>query len=99
MYVGFAAPINVRATVLTSESIEVTWDKSSGVTGYLISYTSASHAGNGNVIVTGGDTTRYILYGLKENCLYNITVQGNTADGRKSENSTTISITTQKASK
>ena len=97
MYVGLPAPTNVKATVLTPNSVEVTWDQSSDVTGYLISCTSpASYAGNENVIVNDGDATSYTLTNLIENTPYNITVQGVTRDGRKSDCSITVSLTTQK---
>ena len=89
---------NVKATVLTTTSVEVTWDQSSGVTGYLISCNSpASYAGGKNMIANGGDTISYTLTNLVENTPYNITVQGLTSDSRKSDHSIEISITTQKA--
>ena len=69
---------NVRATVLTSRSVEVTWDQftSSDITGYLISYTTnALYASGGNVTVIGGNTTSLTLSDLEENTLYSITVQ------------------------
>ena len=100
MYVGFPAPINVKATVLTPTSVEVTWDQSTGVTGYLISCTSpASYAGGKNVTVNGGDTATYILKNLVENTPYDIMVQGITRDGRQSDHSSEVSIKTQKAGK
>ena len=94
------APTNVIAKILRSNSVEVTWDKSSDVTGYLISCNSfVSYAGNKNVVVHGGDTTTHILTNLVENTPYDITVQGITRDGRQSDLSTEVSITTQKAGK
>ena len=84
----------------TTTSAEVTWDQLSGVTGYLISCTSpASYAGGKNVIANGGDTTSCTLTNLVENTPYDITVQGLTSDSRKSDHSTEVSITTQKAGK
>ena len=92
------APTNVNATVLTPNSVAVTWDKSSGVTGYLISCISpVSYAGNRNVMVNDGDITSYTLTKLVENTPYDITIQGVTRDGRKSDHSTEVlSIKTQK---
>ena len=92
------APTNVKATVLTPNSVEVTWDQSSDVTGYLISCNSTtSYAGGKNKMVNGGDTTSYTLTDLVENTPYDITVQGIIVDGRKSDFSTDVSILTQKA--
>ena len=100
LYIGLPAPTNVKATVLTCNSVEVTWDQSSGVTGYLISCTSsASYAGNRNVIVHGGDTTSHTLTNLIENTPYDITVQGISSDSRESDYSIELPLTTQKAGK
>ena len=86
--------------MLTPNSVEVTWDQSSGVAGYLISCTSpASYAGGKNVMVNGGDTTSHTLTNLVENTPYVITVQSLDGDGRKSDCSTEVSIITQKAGK
>ena len=82
--------------MLTCNSIEVTWDQSPDVTGYLISCTStASYAGGKSVIVDGGDNTSYAFTDLIENTPYDITVQGLTRDGRKSEPSPKESIMTK----
>ena len=76
MHIGLPAPTNVKATVLTPNSVDVTWDQSPDVTGYLISCTTAaSYAGGKNVIVNGGDTTSYTITDLVENTPYDITVQ------------------------
>ena len=96
-------PINLRATVLTPRSIEVTWDQSSSsdVTGYLISYsTTASYTSGGSVTVNGGSTTSGTLTNLEENTLYTITVQStsNSISGM-SVNSNEVSITTYTDSK
>ena len=86
--------------MLAHNRVEVTWDQSSGATGYTISCTStASYAGGKNVIVNGGDTTSHIFYDLVENTPYDITVQSLTTDSRISDYSTEVSITTQKAGK
>ena len=70
-------PTNVRATVLTLRSVEVTWtvSSSSDVTGYLISYTTtALYTSGGSVTVNGRSTTRGTISNLEENTPYTITV-------------------------
>ena len=100
MYVGLPAPTNVNATVLTPNTVEVTWDQSPDVTGYLISCTSsASYASGKSVRVTGGDTTIHTLTDLVENTPYDIHLHGLTSKGRKSDCSTKVPIITQKAGK
>ena len=82
----------------SSHSVEVTWDQSSDFTGYLVSCIStASYAGAKIDIVKDGETTSHTLNNLVENTPYNITVQGLTKDGTKSDYSTQVSITTRKA--
>ena len=86
----------------TPNSVEVTWDQSPNhdVTGYLVSCSStASYAGNKNVIVNGGDTTSYNITDLVENTPYVITVQGLTSDGGKSDYSDDLPIITKKDGK
>ena len=86
--------------MLAPDSVEVTWDQSFDVTGYLISCTSyASYAGAKKPIVNGGDTTSYTIIDMLENTPYNISLQGLTRDGRKSDHSAEVSIITQKAGK
>ena len=98
--VGLLAPTNVKAAVLTYNSVEVTWDQSPDVSDYLISCTSpASYAGAKTVIKNGGDTTSHTLTNLVENTIYDITVQGLTRDGRKSDHSTKVTVITLKAGK
>ena len=90
-------PTNVRATVVTSRSIQITWEpsSSSGVTGYLISYTTtASYASGGSVPVNDGSTTSSTLTNLEEDTLYTITVQATTSDNRMSANSNEVSVRT-----
>ena len=100
VHVDLPAPTNIEATMLTPNSVKVTWDQSSGVTGYLISCTSLiSYAGNKNVMVNGGDTTNYTLTKLVENTPYNITVQSLTGNGRESGHSNLVSIKTATAGK
>ena len=89
-------PTNVRATVLTSRSVEVTWTVSSSpdVTGYLISYTAtAEYTSGGSVTVNGRSTTSHTLSNLEESTLYFITVQATTSNVR-SGNGTAVSVTT-----
>ena len=89
-------PTNVRATVLTSRNVEVTWtvSSSSDVTGYLISYTTdVEYTSGGSVTVNRGTTTRGTLNNLEENTLYTITVQANSNNGM-SANSNAVSVTT-----
>ena len=97
-YVGVEPPTNVRATVVTSRSIQITWrpSLSSDVTGYLISYsTTASYVSNSDrsrsitVITTSGTLTD-----LEEDTLYTITVQATTSDNRMSANSNEVSVRT-----
>ena len=100
MYIGVPAPTNVKAIVSASraDSAEVTWDQSSDFTGYLVTcISSASYAGAKVEIVKDGDTTSYTLTNLVENTPYDITVQGLTKDGTKSDYSKQISIRTRKA--
>ena len=89
-------PTNVRATVLTPRSVEITWTVSSSpdVTGYLISYTTTASYINmndrsGNVMVSGNSGT---LMNLEENTLYTITVRANSNNGNI--NSDPVSVTT-----
>ena len=96
-YTVIEPPTNVRATLLTPRSVEVTWDQSSSsdVTGYLISYTTtALYTSGGNVTVNGGSTTSGTLTNLEENTLYTITVQATTSDSRMSGNGNEVSVTT-----
>ena len=89
-------PTNVRATVLTSRSVEVTWtvSSSSDVTGYLISYTTTASYVNMNdrsksVMVIGNSAT---LTNLEEGTLYTIIVQAISNNGNA--NSNAVSVTT-----
>ena len=69
---------DVRVTVITPQSIIVTWDQPSStiVTGYLVSYsTNALYTSGGNVMVTDRSTTTATLTNLEENTLYTIFVQ------------------------
>ena len=96
------APINVRATVLTSQSIKVTWDAfsaSSGVTGYFISYTTnASYTTGGTVNIIDVNTASYILTDLEEDTHYTINVQAVSSTGM-SDNGTEVSLITYTAGK
>ena len=92
--VGLSPPTNVRATVLTPRSVEVTWTVSSSpdVTCYIISYTTT--ASGGSVPVNQCNTTRGTLNNLEEGTIYTITVRATTNDGRMSVNSNAVSVTT-----
>ena len=94
---GISVPTNVRVTVVTSRSIQITWEPSSSsdVTGYLISYTTtASYTSGGSVTVDGGSTTSHTLTNLEEDTLYTITIQATTRDNRMSSNSNEVSVRT-----
>ena len=96
MYVGLPPPTDVRVTVLTPRSVEVTWtlSSSSDVTGYLISYTTTASYTSGDSVTVGGSTTSHTLSNLEENTLYTIGVRATTNDGRISANSNAVSVTT-----
>ena len=97
IYTAVPPPTNVKASVLTPHSVEVTWDPSpsSKVTGYLISYTtSASYTSGRKGTVNGQDTTSHTLTNLEENTLYAIIVQAVTDDNRMSAYSNEVSVTT-----
>ena len=90
-------PTNVRAAVVTSRSIQITWEPSlsSDVTGYLISYTTtALYTSGGNVTENGSSTASGTLTNLKEDTLYIITVQATTSDNRMGANSNEVSVRT-----
>ena len=98
MCVDVLPPTNVTATVVTSRSIQITWEPSSSpnITGYLISYTTnAQYVDNSDrsksIIVT---TTSGTLTNLEEDTLYTITVQATTNDNRMSANSNEVSVRT-----
>ena len=97
--IGISVPANVRATVVTSRSIQITWEPSSSsdVTGYLISYTTtASYTSGGSVTVNDVTTTSYTLTNLEEYTTYTITVQATSSSGM-SDNSNEVSVTTDTA--
>ena len=96
-YVDVLPPTNVRATVVTSRSIQITWEPSStsDVIGYLISYTTtASYTSGRSVTVVGGSITSHNYINLEEGTLYTITVQSTTSDNRMSANSNEVSVRT-----
>ena len=88
-------PTNVRATALTPQSIQVTWEPSpsSNIIGYLISYTTTASYINGGNMSVDGTTTSHILNNLEEGTLYNITVRATNGSGT-SANSNEVSVTT-----
>ena len=85
---------------MTPRSVEVTWNGfpvSSGVTGYLISYTTtASYGSNDSVTVNDVTITSYNLTNLEECTTYTITVQATSSSGM-SGNSNEVSVTTDTA--
>ena len=87
-------PTNVRATVLTSRSVEVTWTISSSpdVTGYLISYTTTAEYTSGGSVTVNGSITNHALSNLKEGTFYTITVQAKNNNGNA--NSDPVSVIT-----
>ena len=94
---GISVPTDVRATIVTHHSIQITWESSSSsnFTGYLISYTTtASYTSGGSVTVDGGSTTSGTLTNLEEDTPYTITVQATTSDNRMSANSNEVSVRT-----
>ena len=100
IFVGLPPPTNVRATVLTPRSVEVTWTLSSSpdVTGYIISYTTTAeyidmNDRSGSVMVSGSSATSHTLSNLEEATLYTITVQAITSNIR-SGNSNAVSVIT-----
>ena len=92
MYIDLPAPTNVRATVLTSYSVEVNWDQLSDVNGYLICYNS--NASNKRLLVNGDSATSHTLTNLQQNTQYTISVQANSGDNRMSVKSNEVSVTT-----
>ena len=102
MYIGISAPTNVRATVLTSHSVEVTWDESSSpdVTGYLISCaTTTSCTSVGSTTVNGRSKTSGVIPDLEKDTPYTITVQATTNDNQMSGSSNEVLVTTHAVGK
>ena len=91
-------PTGIQVTVLTSSSVTVTWSQSSssGITSYLISYTTnASYVDNNerskNIAVS---TTSGTITNLEEDTLYTITVHATIDGNRASANSSEVSLRT-----
>ena len=95
IYVDVVPPTNVRATVLTPRSVQVTWELSPSlnIISYLISYTTTALYINGGSMSVDGTTTSHTLINLEEYTLYIITVQA-TNSSRTSPNSNEVSVTT-----
>ena len=92
-----SAPANVKPGVVTSTSIEVTWDRSDDATGYYISCTTtALHGSDKYASVNSGDTTNCTLCNLMKNTPYLITVQSLNTDNKKGDQSDEVSIRTSK---
>ena len=96
-FVDLPAPTNVRATVLSHSSVEITWDQLSDATAYTISYTTAASHISMSVTVKGSSTTSHVLKNLEGDTPYIITVQATTSDSKKSALSTEVSIRTSKS--
>ena len=97
IYVDLPAVNNVKATLLSYNSVKVTWNQLSDATEYIILFTS--HTNDENMPVEGGSTTSYTLTNLEASTTYTITVQATTRDGRKSALSNEVSIKTEAAGK
>ena len=97
MFLELSAPTNVKATALSSNSVEVTWDQSSGATGYAISY-AATATKDKRMIVRRDCSMRHTLTDLKDDTEYTIAVHGTANDGSKDVESakTETSVTTSK---
>ena len=96
-YLGVFPPTNIRATVLSSGSIQIIWESSptDDVNGYLISYTTTvPFTSRESMMVNGGSTISHTLTDLEEDTLYTITVQATTSDNRMSANSNEVSVRT-----
>ena len=97
MYLDLSAPTNVEATALSSNSVKVTWDQSSGATGYAISY-FATATKDKRVTMRRDCSMSYTLTDLKDNTEYTIAVQSTTkfngSDGESAKIHT--SVTTSK---
>ena len=79
--VDLPAPANVKATPLSSNSIEVTWDQAPGATGYTITYATKTTDGDqSRVIKRRHSCLSHILTDLEYDTDYTITVQGTTND-------------------
>ena len=98
IYVGVLPPTNVRAIIVTSRSIQISWEPSSSpnVTGYLITYTTTASYINSNERSksTTVNTTSGTLTDLEEDTLYTINAQAATSDNRMSVNSNKVSVRT-----
>ena len=97
--VDIPPPTNVRVTLVTSRSIQITWEpspSSDDITGYLISYTTDasyiySNERSYNITVS---TTSGTLTNLQEDSFYTINVQATISDNRMSANSNEVSVRT-----
>jgi len=83
-----SVPENLQLTGKTSTSVSLSWNASTddrGVTGYIVSYGSAT------TTVTGTNTT---ISGLTPNTAYSFTVKARDAAGNNSGASNTVAVTT-----
>ena len=90
--VALPAPTNVKIEVVTSNSIEITWDELHGATnGYHISCITTALSGcNKDETVDGVHTTRHTLNDLVEDTPYDITVHGINVDSEKGDPSNVV---------
>ena len=101
-FIDHSVPTNVRATAIAphDHSVEVTWDHSSSdVTGYFISYSSATSDVTSGHVLVDGDVTCYTLTNLEQDTQYTITVQAVTRDNAMIVQSDKVSVTTYKNGK
>ena len=96
IYAGALPPTNVRATLVMSRSMQITWEpsSSSNVNGYHISYTTIVSYASSGIVTVGGSATSTILTNLEEDTLYTINVQATASDNGVSLNSTVVSVRT-----
>ena len=101
MFVGIDPPNNVKVTVLTPNTIEVSWDPilSEEVSGYYITYnTSAAYVSGNNITIHGYNVSKALLNSLEEDTSYNIHVQS-ISENKVSTPSNMVSASTWTAGK
>ena len=76
--------------MVTSNSIEITWDELPGANGYHISCITTALSGCNKDETVDGVHTRHTFNDLVENTPYDITVRGINVDGEKGDPSTVV---------
>ena len=81
---GIGAPTGLMVGVITSSSIDVTWDAPSGgdavaITGYVLTWTPAD--GGGSMMVSTDGSTPTTISGLNSNTEYSIRVTSTSSSG------------------